>query len=600
MFHSKLLKDRITDLIPFQLESNPLDKAFSDKVTGKWRSYSTNDAKDIIDKISLSLLSLGVKPGDKIGIISQNRVEWNFVDIGILQIGAVNVPFYPNTSEENYRYIINDAEVKIIFVENNDLYKKVKNVEKKLGRKLEKIYTFDETKDTESWNHLIKLADEKHREKLKNLLEKIDKDDLATIIYTSGTTGEPKGVRLTHYNIISNVLSLSEIMPTDTFSRTISFLPLCHIFERTAVYFYIYLCRSINYPESLEKLSENILEIKPHYFITVPRVLEKIYEKIMAKGHELSLPKKAIFGWAVNLADNFDSKGFNNWFYNLRLFFARKLVFSKWKAALGGEIKSIISGSATLQPKLARIFTAAGIQIIQGYGLTESSPALTSNRYEKGDYHLGTVGTAIPEVELKIGENNEILAKGPNVTKGYFNKPEDTAKAIDSEGWFHTGDTGEFVDGNYLKITGRLKEIFKTSGGKFIAPQPIENKMKESFFIEHIMVVGENEKFAGAIILPEFNFLRKWCKGKRLIYQTNTEMINSEEVKNRIMHEVNKHNKKFGHIQQIKKIALVAGPWTVETGELTPTLKVKRNVIKEKYKKEIESIYKNNSEQFKN
>ncbi|PIW69065.1 MAG: long-chain fatty acid--CoA ligase, partial [Ignavibacteriales bacterium CG12_big_fil_rev_8_21_14_0_65_30_8] len=398
----------------------------------------------------------------------------------------------------------------------------------------------------------------------------------------------------THYNIISNVLSLAEIMPADNFWRTISFLPLCHIFERTAVYFYIYLSRSINYPQNLDTLPQNILEVKPRYFITVPRLLEKIYEKIITKGHELSLPKKAIFGWAVNLADNFDPKGYNNWFYNFKLYFARKLVFKKWKEALGGEIKAIISGSATLQPKLARIFTAAGIQIIQGYGLTETSPVLTSNRFEKGEYNLGTVGPAIPEVELKIGENKEILAKGPNVTNGYYNKPEETEKAIDSEGWFHTGDTGEFVEDKFLKITGRLKEIFKTSGGKFVAPNPIENKMKESFFIEHIMVIGENEKFVAAIILPEFEFLKRWCKGKKLKFNSKKEMITSEIVRERIMKEINKYNKIFGHIQQVKKIILVNDPWSVETGELTPTLKVKRNVIKERYKNEIEKIYRNN------
>ncbi len=594
MLSSLLKKDRIIDLLPFQLDSIPLEKAFCDKVTGNWRSYSTKQVKEIVDKVSLGLFHLGVKAGDKIGIISGNRVEWTFVDIGILQIGAVNVPFYPNTSEDNYKYIFEDADVKFVFVENNALYNKVKNVEKKLGRNLERIYTFDDIKNVDNWKQVMDAADENDRDKLNALIDKVEKNDLATIIYTSGTTGEPKGVKLTHYNIISNVLSLAEIMPHDNYSRTISFLPLCHIFERTAMYFYIYIGRSVHYPESLDKLSENILEVKPHYFITVPRLLEKIFEKIMEKGHELSFPKIAIFGWAVNLANHFDSMGYNNWFYKFRLYFARKLVFDKWKESLGGEIKSIISGSATLQPKLARIFTAAGIQIIQGYGLTESSPVLTSNRYEKGSYNLGTVGPAIPEVEIKIGEKNEILAKGPNVMKGYYNKPEETARVIDNDGWFHTGDTGEFVDGKFLKITGRLKEIFKTSGGKFIAPQPIENKMKESFFIEHIMVVGENEKFAGALILPEFGFLKRWCKGKGLQFESNYEMIKSERVKDRIMKEVNKYNKRFGHIQQVKKIVLVADPWSVETGELTPTLKPKRKVIKEKYKNEIESIYKNN------
>ncbi len=592
---SGLKHNRIIDLLPYQIERDPLEKAFCDKVTGSWRSYSSRQAKEIIDKVSLGLLALGVKPGDRIGIISGNRVEWNFIDIGLLQIGAVNVPLYPNTSEDNYRYIIKDAEIKILFVENSQLYEKVKNVEKLLGRNLDEIYTFDPVKNVKSWEQLLENADEVNREKLNELFDKVDKEDLASVIYTSGTTGEPKGVRLTHFNIISNVLSLAEIMPHDTFSRTISFLPLCHIFERTAVYFYMYLSRSVHYPESLEKLAENIKEVKPHYFITVPRLFEKIYEKIMEKGHELSFPKKAIFGWAVNLANHFHPMGYNNWFYNFRLFFARKLVFDKWVDALGGELKSIISGSATLQPKLARIFTAAGIQVIQGYGLTEASPVLTSNRFEKGSYNLGTVGPPIPGVEIKIADNGEILAKGPNVMKGYYNKPEDTKKAIDEEGWFHTGDIGEFVDGNFLKITGRLKEIFKNSGGKFIAPQPIENKMRESFFIEHIMVVGENEKFTGALILPEFEFLKKWCQGKGLKFNSNYEMIASERVKNRIMKEVNKYNKRFGHVQQVKKIALVADTWSVETGELTPTLKLKRKIIKEKYKKEIDSIYRDNS-----
>lgn len=591
---TKLKKNRIIDIIPSQMESHPLDKAFNDKVTGSWRSYSTQQAKDIVDKVSLGLLKLGLQRDDKIGIISSNRAEWNFVDIGILQIGAVNVPLYPNMSEDNYKYIFEDANVKIVFVENEDLYKKVKNVEKRMNRNLQGIYSFDKINNVNHWSEITGKADEGDRETLNKLIEQVTQEDLATIIYTSGTTGEPKGVKLTHFNIISNVLSLAEIMPHDTFSRTISFLPLCHIFERTSVYFYMYLCRSVYYPESMDKLGENLKEVKPHYFVTVPRLLEKIYEKIMSKAHNLSFAKKAIFGWAVNLANHYDHKGNNNWFYNLRLFFARKLVFNKWIEGLGGEIKAIISGSATLQPRLSRIFTAAGIQIIQGYGLTETSPVLTSNRFEKGNYNLETVGLTIPGVEIKIAENGEILAKGPNIMKEYYNKPEETKKAIDDEGWFHTGDIGKFVEGDFLKITGRLKEIFKTSGGKFVAPQPIENKMKESFFIEYIMVVGENEKFTGALILPEFDFLKKWCQGKDLHFESNYEMIKSERVKNRIMKEIKKYNRRFDHIQQVKKIALIADPWSVETGELTPTLKLKRRVIKEKYQKEMESIYKDN------
>jgi long-chain acyl-CoA synthetase len=348
---------------------------------------------------------------------------------------------------------------------------------------------------------------------------------------------------------------------------------------------------SINYPEDMEKLGENIKEVKPHYFITVPRLLEKIFEKIMAEGYRLELPKKAIFGWAVNLGLHYDDRGKNDFFYKFRLFFAREIVFSKWVKALGGDIRGIISGSAALQPRLSRVFTAAGIQVIEGYGLTETSPVLTCNRFEKGLNYFGTVGITIPDVEIKIGENGEILGRGPNVMMGYYKNPEATKEAIDAEGWFHTGDVGETIDGKFLKITGRLKEIFKTSGGKFIVPQPIENKMKESFFIEHIMVIGENQKYAAAIIQPAFEFIRKWAKGKGVEIIPREEIAASDFVKDRIWKEVLKHNKKFGHIQQVKKIALVPDVWSIETGELTPTLKIKRDVITKKYQDLINEIY---------
>lgn len=395
---------------------------------------------------------------------------------------------------------------------------------------------------------------------------------------------------------MGNVNSLTQCMPIEKFKRTISFLPLCHIFERTASYFYMILGASINYPENMDKLGENIREVKPHYFITVPRLLEKIFEKIMSTGYNLNIVKKAIFGWAVNLGLHYDDRGRNNFFYKFRLFFARKIVFVKWKEALGGEIQGIISGSAALQPRLSRIFTAAGIPVIEGYGLTETSPVLTCNRFYKGQNHFGTVGLAIPDVEVKIAENGEVLGRGPNVMMGYFNHPVTTKETIDEEGWFHTGDVGEILDGKYLKITGRLKEIFKTSGGKFIIPQPIENKMKESFFIEYIMVIGENQKFTAAIIQPEFEFVRKWAKGKKIELKLREEIAASQVVKDRIWEEVQKYNKRFGHIQQVKKIALVSDVWSVETGELTPTLKVKRDVIDKKYHDLIEKIYHENSE----
>ncbi len=592
----RLTKNRLIDLIPYQLEHYPNPRALSDKVTGKWRSYSTEEFYNIVNNLSLALLKLCCNPGNKVGIISRNRVEWNFIDLAVLQIGGIVVPLYPNTSEDNYVYIFEDAEVKLVFVEDEELYKKVQRVNKRLKVKIEEIYTFDEVNNARNWMQIMELADESYRKRLDEIRESITENDLATIIYTSGTTGIPKGVMLSHRNIMGNVNSLTRSMPIEYFKRTISFLPLCHIFERTAVYFYMILGSSINYPENMDKLGENIKEVKPHYFITVPRMLEKIFEKIMAEGFKLNVAKKAIFGWAVNLGLHYDNRGRNNWFYNFRLFFARKIVFSKWVEALGGELRGIISGAAALQPRLSRVFTAAGIQVIEGYGLTETSPVLTCNRFEKGQNHFGTVGIPIPDVEIKIAENGEILGKGPNVMIGYYNDPETTKEAIDKEGWFHTGDIGEIRDGKYLKITGRLKEIFKTSGGKFIVPQPIENKMKESFFIEQIMVIGENQKFTAAVIQPSFDFLRKWAAKKNIKLTTNEEIAASPVVKNRIWKEVQKCNKRFGHIQQVKKIALVPDAWSIESGELTPTLKVKRDVVSTRYKDLIEHIYSEESE----
>ena len=591
-----LIKNRLIDILPYQLEHYPNEKAFSDKVTGTWRSYSSAEAKKIIDDLSLGLLKMGIGPKDMVALISQNRVEWNFIDLAVLQVGGIVVPLYPNTSEDNYAFIFDDAKIKLVFVEDDVLFKKVRKVSKKVKTRIVNIFTFNKVADANHWSEIIKSADENLRKRLSEINETIDQNDLATVIYTSGTTGIPKGVMLSHKNIMGNVNSLTQCMPIEKFKRTISFLPLCHIFQRTAAYFDMLLGASINYPENMDKLGENIREVKPHFFITVPRLLEKIFERIMAEGYKLSLLKKAIFGWAVNLGLHYDDRGHNDWFYKFRLFFARKIVFVKWKEALGGEVVGIISGSASLQPRLSRIFTAAGIQVIEGYGLTETSPVLTCNRFYNGQNHFGTVGLAIPEVEIKIAENGEVLGKGPNVMMGYFNHPEATREAIDKDGWFHTGDIGEIIDGKYLKITGRLKEIFKTSGGKYIIPQPIENKMKESFFIEYIMVIGENQKFTAAIIQPEFEFVRKWAKGKNIELKLREEIAASPIVKERIWKEVQKCNKRFGHIQQVKKIALVPDVWSVETGELTPTLKVKRDVVSRKYYDLIENIYHEGSE----
>lgn len=580
---------RLFDLIPFQLETYPNKNCVSDKKDGQWVSYSTEEVQSIINKFSLGLLKLGVNPGYKLAIISPNRTEWNFVDLGILQAGCVDVPIYPNISVDEYEYIFNDAEVKYAFVANLDLYQKINSIKHKT-KSLIDIYTLDKLNGKKHWKEILDLADESLRDRLNQIKESIKSNDLATIIYTSGTTGTPKGVMLSHNNILSNVESISQIMPINNSHRVLSFLPICHIFERTAVYYYMRIGTAIYYAESIEKVGENLKEVKPNYFTTVPRLLEKIYDKIMEKGRELKWPKQAVFGWAVNLANHYHPQGKTNWFYDLRLWAARKIVFSKWVDALGGEVKGIISGAAALQPRLGRIFTAAGVNVVEGYGLTETSPVITCNRFE--DFYVGTVGYQIPEVQFKLDpETGEILTKGPNVMLGYYNKPEATISAIDKDGWFHTGDIGVMVNDKYLKITDRLKEIFKTSGGKFIAPLPIENKMKESLFIRNMMVIGENQKFCAALIVPEFDFIQKWCEKKSVQDYIEKGISRSDAIKERIWKEIQHYNKRFSHIEQIKKFELVDKDWTIESGELTPTLKLKRKVIIKNYVHLIEKIY---------
>jgi len=592
--------NRLFDVLDYQIENFPRKDAIRDKVEGIWREYSSEEVKSIVKELSLGLLKNGYGPADKIAVISRNRCEWNFADLATQQINGVIVPLYPNMSEDNYEFIFTDAHVKIVFVENDELLKKVNDVRAKIKWKIE-VYTFDKSEHEKQWTELRIKHDEVLENKLEEIKESVNKDELATIIYTSGTTGVPKGVMLSHNNIMSNVASLSLIIPIKNIHRVISFLPLCHIFERTAFYFYYSVGASISYAESMDKIGENIKEIKPNYFTTVPRLLEKIFDKIMEKGRSFSGPKKAIFGWAVNLANHYNPKDENNIFYNIRLWGARKLVFSKWVEALGGEVLGIISGSAALQPRLGRIFTAAGIPVVEGYGLTETSPVITCSRFEKGGNYIGTVGSAIPGVEVKIGKNDEILTKGPNLMLGYYNRPDTTKEVIDEDGWFHTGDVGKIIEGKFLKITDRLKEIFKTSGGKFVIPMPIENKMKESLFIEEIMVVGENRRFTAAIIVPNFEFVEKWCQRKCLELKTREQLINSDILKERIWKDIQKYNKRFGHIQQVKKIALVLDQWTVETGELTPTLKLKRRVLLKKYKELIEEIYHpNENSKYKN
>jgi long-chain acyl-CoA synthetase len=579
---------RLFDLIPYQIENFPQQNCLSDKKDGKWISFSIESVKSIVDKFSLGLLKMGINPGDKLAIISPNRTEWNFIDFGLLQIGCIDIPVYPNISLSEYEYILNNAEAKIVFVANEDLYTKINSIKKRIHTMTD-IYTFDKLEGIKHWEEILELADESLRDKLNEYKNNVKTDDLATIIYTSGTTGTPKGVMLSHKNILSDVNSLCKIMPINNTHRVISFLPICHIFERTAIYYFFKIGAAIYYAENIDKVPVNLHEIRPNYFTTVPRLLEKIFDKIMEMGRELKQPKKAVFGWAVNLANHFNPRGRTNLFYDIRIWAARKIVFSKWKEALGGEVKGIISGAAALQPRLGRIFTAAGINVIEGYGLTETSPVITCNRFH--DYYIGTVGMPIPDVQVKIDESGEILTKGPNVMMGYYNNPEATKNAIDEEGWFHTGDIGIMIEDKYLKITDRLKEVFKTSGGKFIAPLPIENKMKESLFIKNIMVIGENRKFCAALVVPEVNFIKKWCEKKSVKDYLEKGMTCSQAVQERIWKEIQYYNKRFSHIEQVKKFELVNEDWTIETGELTPTLKLKRKVIKKNYEDLIEKIY---------
>ncbi len=583
-------RKRIIDILNYQLENYPRADALCDKIGGQWRKYSTQDIRKIVDEFSLGLLKMGFKPGDKFSIISHNRTEWNFVDIGILQMGGVDVPIYPNMSETDYEYIFNDASIQLVFVEGKELLDKVKRVIPK-APSVKNIYTFDKIDEAKHWTEISSMADESLLNDLRSIEDSIKSEDLATIIYTSGTTGVPKGVILTHLNILSNILSLMQIIPINNSDRVISFLPICHIFERTSIYYYLTLGCAIYYAQSTDTIVQDFMDVKPNYFTTVPRLLEKVFERIMEKGRNLSGLKKAIFGWAVNLANHYDPMGKNNIFYNIRLAAARKIVFSKWSAALGGQVKGIISGAATLQPRLARIFTGAGIPVREGYGLTETSPVLTCNRFRANEYYLGSVGMPIPGVQIKLGEDGEILAKGANVFKGYYNKPDLTKNAFDEEGFFHTGDIGQMIDGKFLKITDRKKEVFKTSGGKFVAPLPIENKMKESWFINNIMVIGENRKFTAALIVPDKVFVHNWCKKKGYDNLSISEITKCKILKERMWKDIRKYNKRFSHIEQIKKFEIVKDDWTVETGELTPTLKLKRKIILEKYKELIESIY---------
>ncbi|KAA9325430.1 AMP-dependent synthetase/ligase [Adhaeribacter soli] len=581
---------RAFDILPLQLQKYPQPDCMASKINGQWQKYTTRQTIDQANKVSLGLLKLGLKKNDKVAIVSMNRPEWVFVDYGIQQVGAVGVPMYPTITEEDYRYIFNDAEVKVVFVSDRNLYNKVMAATANIPGILE-IYTFDDVPGAKCWKELLKLAEGEDPQQLEPLKAAISPEDLLTIIYTSGTTGNPKGVMLTHNNIISNVKGASPYVPVNEHHRALSFLPLCHIYERMLLYLYMSFGVSIYYAESMEAIADNLKEVKPHVFTTVPRLLEKVYDKIVAKGLELDGVKRKLFFWALELGLKYDTQQDQGFFYNMQLALANKLIFNKWREALGGNVIAIVSGGAALQPRLARVFWSANIRVMEGYGLTETSPVIAVNRHEPENNVIGTVGPPIDNVEVKIAPDGEILTRGPGVMKGYYNKPELTAEVIDSEGWFHTGDIGHLEQGKYLKITDRKKEMFKTSGGKYVAPQQIENKLKESLVIEQAMVVGEGQKFPSALIVPSYTGLQDWCKIHEIPYTTDAEMIRKPEVIAKFKKEIAGFNEGFAQYEQIKKFELVLNPWTIESGELTPSLKVKRKVISANYRHLIEGMY---------
>ena len=582
---------RLFDFYAFQQKHYPTEDSLAGKVNGKWEKYSTAKVIDLSNKLSTGLLKLGIAPGDKIALISNNRPEWIITDLAILQIGAVNVPMYPTISEKVYEFIFNDSEVKVVFVSDTEILEKVRKAQNGCPN-LKSVFSFDKIENTTHWSTLC--SENPNIEQIEKLKSQIKASDLATLIYTSGTTGSPKGVMLSHSNIASNTIASKERLPVNEDARGVSFLPLCHVYERMLSYLYVYTGVSLYFAESLETIGADIKEVKPEVFTAVPRVLEKVFDKIIAKGAELTGIKKSLFFWAVNLAEKYEPYAANGPIYEMKLKIANKLIFSKWREALGGQVKAVASGSASLNPKLARIFNAAGIPVLEGYGLTETSPVVSVNQVENNGMKFGTTGRPITGVQVKIAEDGEILVKGPNVMMGYYKRPDLTAEVLDENGWFHTGDIGEMVDGQFLKITDRKKEIFKTSGGKYIAPQMIENQFKESRFIEHIIVIGENRKHPSALIVPDFEFLKEWCKKKGYSCESNKEMIENEKVIARIQKEVDQKNSPFGKWEQIKRFKLLEKPFSVEGGQLTPTLKLKRKKIMEEYKDVVESIYSDN------
>ncbi len=581
---------RLFDILERNLKEFPKDDALCCKENGIWVKYSTAQYVSIVNDLSYGLMQLGIKKGDSVATITPNRPEWNFLDMAIMQIGALHVAIYPTISESDYRYIFNDANVKLVFVAGWDLLKKITSILEDNPKLKDNVYTFRNLLGYKHLNEVVELGKANPAPQyLQEIKDNISPDDVVSLVYTSGTTGFPKGVMLTHHNFLSNVEAVLPIIPTAENNRILSYLPLCHVYERMMNYTWQYLGLPVYYAESLAKIQENMVELKPDIFTTVPRLLEKVYDKILAKGHKLPKFKKKIFFWANEIAlqygDNLGKK------YDRKLKLARKLVLNQWNKALGGNLKVIVTGGAAIQPRISKVFWAMGIPVLEGYGLTETSPVVAVSSFFKGGLEIGTAGPVLPGTKVRIADDGEILTKGPHVMKGYYNQPEQTAEVIDSEGWFHTGDLGKLTPEGRLKITGRKKEMFKTAFGKYVVPTIIENKFAEESLIDNILVVGENKQYAAALIVPNFQDLRGWCTSKGIKYTTNEEMIEHPEVLKQYKKIVDHFNKFFGDTEKVKRFLLMNHEWSIQSGELTPTLKLKRNVLIKKYEEQIEKLF---------
>jgi long-chain acyl-CoA synthetase len=594
---------RLFDCIQYHLQTSPIDDMLAAKEGGQYKKYSTSKVSEIVNELSAGLLGLGIGPGDmsvegrdKVAILSKNRPEWIMLDLAVQQVGAILTPVYPTININELKFVFNDAQVKMVFVNDEDLFLKVMSVKHEVPS-LKEIYTFEHVANAKHWKEIFAYNTPELKERTESIAAKIGSEDLATIIYTSGTTGTPKGVMLSHRNILSNVMACIPCFPPGQNMRALSFLPLNHIFERMVTYLYLFGGTSIYYAESFDTIGDNLKEVQPHLFTTVPRLLEKVYDRIMQKGSDLTGITKKLFFWAHGLAEQFEINKRRSLWYNFQLSLANKIVFSKWREGLGNRVRCIVTGGAACQVRLIKIFTAAGVPIMEGYGLTETSPVIAVNRYNEKQRMFGTVGPLIDGVEVKMAEDGEILCKGPNIMMGYYKRPELTAQEI-TDGWYHTGDIGTLVQSEnsgekFLKITDRKKELFKTSGGKYVAPLPIENKLKESPFIEQVMLVGAEKKFVGALIVPSFPNLDDWARKNNVDQKNHEQLIRNPRVIEFFRELVESFNKFFNHVEQIKKFELLSHEWSVETGEMTPKLSLKRKVIMEKYRDAIQRIYDN-------